>query len=235
MLAAAVFAANESLNQTPSKWPISIEMKSIQPYSTRDEYIYAMKEDLAEWFNLMYASSITAVNFTEELETGVMICYHANNVMRAAVSSGVKFESAKSATMTPSSKSCLGEYLLYRTGAKAQSFQARDNISNFISWCRQVVKVRECLMFETDDLILRKNEKNFILCLLEVARFGAKFGVQVPTIIQLEQEIEAEMALMDQNKKSASGELDANAVCKEVLLSVIQGEFLISMKVFFTS
>ena len=29
------------------------EMKSIQPYSTKDEYIYAMKEDLAEWFNSM--------------------------------------------------------------------------------------------------------------------------------------------------------------------------------------
>lgn len=31
-------------------------------------------------------------------------------------------------------------------------------------------------MFETDDLIMRKNEKHVILCLLEVARRGAKFG-----------------------------------------------------------
>jgi len=50
-------------------------------------------------------------------------------------------------------------------------------------------------MFETEDLILCKNEKNFILCLLEVARFGSRFGIQVPTIIQLEQEIEAEIAM----------------------------------------
>ena len=48
-------------------------------------------------------------------------------------------------------------------------------------------------MFETDDLILRKNENNVILCLLEVARFGSKFGIEVPTIIKLEQEIEAEI------------------------------------------
>ncbi len=50
-------------------------------------------------------------------------------------------------------------------------------------------------MFETEDLILCRNEKNFILCLLEVARFGSRFGIQVPTIIQLEQEIEAEIAM----------------------------------------
>ena len=50
-------------------------------------------------------------------------------------------------------------------------------------------------MFETDDLMLRKNEKNFILCLLEVARFGARFGMQVPTLIRYEQEIEAEMEM----------------------------------------
>jgi hypothetical protein len=48
-------------------------------------------------------------------------------------------------------------------------------------------------MFESDDLILRKNEKNFILCLLEIARFGAKFGLSVPAIIKLEVEIEREI------------------------------------------
>ena len=73
--------------------------------------------------------------------------------------------------------------------------RAYDNITNFIKWCRHVVKVRECLMFETEDLALCKNEKNFILCLLEVARFGSRFGIQVPTIVQLEMEIEAEIAL----------------------------------------
>jgi hypothetical protein len=187
-----------------------IEMKSIQPYSTKDEYIYAMKEDLAEWFNLMYMTFISASNFIEQLENGVLICEHANNVMRAAVqtckfsqqdlnAAGILANSngpTKSLFSTPGGRSLnwIGEYLLYKPDAKPQSFQARDNISNFIKWCRHIVKVRECLMFETDDLILRKNEKNFILCLLEVARFGSKFGIQVPTIIQLEQEIEAEIA-----------------------------------------
>ena len=48
-------------------------------------------------------------------------------------------------------------------------------------------------MFESDDLILRKNEKNFLLCLLEIARYGARFGVSVPALIKFEDEIEREI------------------------------------------
>lgn len=48
-------------------------------------------------------------------------------------------------------------------------------------------------MFESDDLILRKNEKNFLLCLFEIARYGAKFGVSVPSLIKLEEEIDREI------------------------------------------
>ncbi|KAG9351863.1 hypothetical protein JZ751_023114 [Albula glossodonta] len=48
-------------------------------------------------------------------------------------------------------------------------------------------------MFETDDLVLRKNEKNFVLCLLEVARRASRFGMAAPILIQLEQEIEEEI------------------------------------------
>jgi len=79
--------------------------------------------------------------------------------------------------------------------ARAGTFTARDNVSQFIKWSRSIAGVREVLMFESDDLILRKNEKNFILCLLEIARFGAKFGLSVPVIIKFEQEIERELQL----------------------------------------
>jgi hypothetical protein len=42
-----------------------LEMKSLQPYSTTDEYLYAMKEDLADWLSNMYPEwrPITADNF----------------------------------------------------------------------------------------------------------------------------------------------------------------------------
>ena len=55
------------------------------------------------------------------------------------------------------------------------TFLARDNVANFIEWCRRI-RIHECLLFETEDLVARKNEKSFVLCLLEVARYGAKFG-----------------------------------------------------------
>ena len=59
---------------------LSLETKSVQPYKTQDEYLYAMKEDLAEWFNTLYGLDISVENFFEQLETGVALCQHANNV-----------------------------------------------------------------------------------------------------------------------------------------------------------
>ena len=51
---------------------------------------------------------------------------------------------------------------------KAESFFARDNVAQFINWCRNELGISDTIMFETEDLVLRKNEKNFILTLLEV-------------------------------------------------------------------
>jgi hypothetical protein len=150
------------------------EMQSIQKYSTKTEYLYAMQEDLADWLNKMYATSLTADTFFDTLENGVLICEHANKIASAS--------------------GHILSRVSYRADAKNQTFHARDNVSNFIRWCRTSVRVRECLMFETDDLILRKNEKNFILCLLEIARFGSKYGMNVPTIIKFEQEIDNEIS-----------------------------------------
>ena len=49
-------------------------------------------------------------------------------------------------------------------------------------------------MFETEDLVSRKNEKHVILCLLEIARRGAKFGMAAPILVQFEQQIDREIA-----------------------------------------
>lgn len=180
------------LDQQNSKF---LDMESIKSYSNTDEYLYAMKEDLAEWFNSMYSTNLNAETFMDSLENGVLICEHAKQVIKAVACLSMDLQQHS--------------FIPYRADAKPQSFQARDNISNFIKWCRSSAKVRECLMFETDDVILRKNEKNFILCLLEVARYGSKYGVQVPTIIKLEQEIDNELKQeeMLKNKTSLSSSL----------------------------
>ncbi|CAF3987323.1 unnamed protein product [Adineta steineri] len=171
-----------------------LEMKSLQPYSTTDEYLYAMKEDLADWLSNMYPDwqPITADNFLECLENGALLCHHANNVNDAA-------RKMNSLSILTDCK--------FRTGARPQTFNARDNVSQFIKWARRIAGVREVLMFESDDLILRKNEKNFLLCLLEIARFGARFGVSVPAIIKLEDEIEQEIARDKQAQSQTLTEL----------------------------
>lgn len=80
----------------------------------------------------------------------------------------------------------------YKKNAIRGTFFARDNICQFILWCRSL-NIMECLLFETDDLAARKNEKSFILCLLEVARIGFNVGMPTPLIIQLEHEIDREI------------------------------------------
>lgn len=195
-----------------------LEMKSLQPYSTKDEYLYAMKEDLADWLANMYPDwrPITVENFLSclgkficlsiiilsidqsvILENGVLLCYHANNVNDAA--------------RKVSKENSLLTNCKYRMDARPQTFSARDNVSQFIKWARNVAGVREVLMFESDDLILRKNEKNFILCLLEIARYGARFGVSVPAIIKLEHEIEREIEREKYPEKFAAMTFEGNS------------------------
>ena len=54
-------------------------------------------------------------------------------------------------------------------GVEAKSFFARDNIASFIDYCAKQLLITDILRFETNDLVLRLNKKNVILCLLEVS------------------------------------------------------------------
>jgi hypothetical protein len=60
-----------------------LEMKSLQPYSTTDEYLYAMKEDLADWLSNMYPEwrPITADNFLECLGKNFNIYIFFNSII----------------------------------------------------------------------------------------------------------------------------------------------------------
>jgi len=57
---------------------------------------------------------------------------------------------------------------------------------------------------------LAKNEKVFILCLLEVARKSSKFGLEAPLLIQIEQEIDRELNCPKEQFKPQSSTLDDN-------------------------
>ncbi|KAI3372083.1 hypothetical protein L3Q82_006932 [Scortum barcoo] len=166
----------------------SAASKSIRPFKSSEEYLYAMKEDLAEWLNTLYDLDITADTFMDGLETGCALCRHANNVNRAAHDFQLEHPEAARPMKLPSK-----DVVFQSRNVVPGSFVARDNVSNFISWCRQELWIKDVLMFETNDLVERCNEKNFVLCLLEVARRGSKFGMLAPMLIQLEEEIEEEI------------------------------------------
>ncbi|KZC07972.1 GAS2-like protein 1 [Dufourea novaeangliae] len=187
---------------------VLLEARSYRPFKSSEEYLVAMKEDLAEWLNALYPElRINVDNFMDRLDTGVALCKHANNVRKSAAEY-VARRQARKISMTRSITSSLAmpmsqlSDVAFLPNAKAGTFFARDNVSNFIGWCRNSLGIIECLLFETDDLIMRKNERHVILCLLEVARRGAKFGMLAPMLVQMERQIDREIAA---DNKAANG------------------------------
>lgn len=184
----------------------SLQTKALKCFESRSAYVEAMKEDLAEWLNRLYPDlDLTTGNFFSRLETGSIMCRHANYVtnMGRKASKDAKLNDDPAvinktlSLSTPTNKRHVIDWLKvrilsFKPDAKAGTFFARDNICQFIHWCRSL-RILDCLLFETDDLVARKNERSFILCMLEVARIGYAVGVSTPLIIQLEQEIDREI------------------------------------------
>lgn len=51
-----------------------MERRQFRSFNRADEYLYAMKEDLAEWLNMLYSNiDIDAENFLSKLETGEIL------------------------------------------------------------------------------------------------------------------------------------------------------------------
>lgn len=175
-----------------------MEVRPFRPFKTSEEYLYAMKEDLAEWLTKLYCIVISVDDFLDKLETGVVLCRHANNILNRARE--FKITHAGNFSINIPDRD-----VVFRTDVVPGTFKARDNVSNFISWCR-ALNIKECLLFETDDLVMRKNERSFILCLLEVARYGAQFGMLAPVLVQIEQEIDAEIEDSEKSDNSPNNE-----------------------------
>ncbi|NXH98393.1 GA2L1 protein, partial [Pachycephala philippinensis] len=131
--------------------------RSIRPYQSSEQYLYAMKEDLAEWLKELHGLDIEVGTFVEVLETGAVLCSHANHVTQVAAEFARACpELARHLHLPSAGVAC-------NLTAQPGTFQARDNVSNFIQWCRKEMDIKDVLMFETEDLVLRKNEKNFVL------------------------------------------------------------------------
>lgn len=54
---------------------VLLEARPYRPFKSSEEYLYAMREDLAEWMNTMYPElRINVDNFMDRLDTGVALC-----------------------------------------------------------------------------------------------------------------------------------------------------------------
>ncbi|XP_048526090.1 growth arrest-specific protein 2 isoform X2 [Dendroctonus ponderosae] len=142
-----------------------------------------LKEDLADWLNKTLGTDyINRDNFLTELDNGVVICHLAQlicDTARRTASSGL------GKMNIPNVRGKCFEKAMRR------SFFSRDNVANFLKFCRSL-GVHENLLFESDDLVLHNQPRSVILCLLEVARIATKYGIEPPGLVQLEKEIAEE-------------------------------------------
>lgn len=168
--------------------PLSREEKQQEDQMTiklqvlQEQSLQPLKEDLSEWLAKTLNIDITAETFMDVLDNGVCLCNLAKVIQQKAeecVSNGTYTE-----PIPHKSPKC-------KNNAPSGSWFARDNAANFLSWC-QSHGMKQDSMFETEYLVSQTDQKSVINCLLEVARIGYKFGLEPPSIIKMETEIEEE-------------------------------------------
>lgn len=61
---------------------VLLEARPYRPFKSSEEYLYAMREDLAEWLNMMYPDlRINVDNFMDRLDTGIALCKVSLNIL----------------------------------------------------------------------------------------------------------------------------------------------------------
>ena len=145
------------------------------------EALEAIKEDICKWLAKVMQIEVTPTTFMEVLDSGVVLCKLAAMIQDAA--SKLQSDGGKEIPSIPSNRVKCNER------ADSKSFQARDNVSNFINWCRRL-GVEEAVIFESEGVVLHKDEKRVILCLLDVARFAYRVGISPPELVRMEREID---------------------------------------------
>eukprot|EP00042_Codosiga_hollandica_P024580 m.104564 g.104564 ORF g.104564 m.104564 type:complete len:806 (+) comp51601_c0_seq1:90-2507(+) len=159
-----------------------------------DERTLAYREDLAEWISGLYDLQVTEQNLMKELANGVLLCKLANYIQE----SENEYFAASGQPYTPRAP------IRFKENAAAGTFLARDNISKMIQWTK-TRGVQESVLFESEDLVNGKNEKNVLYCLMDVARktIGMK---KLPNLVEMEREIEQEEAAEREIEKEEAEE-----------------------------
>ena len=172
-------------NMASVEEPRKIKSRQAELEEKERDALLAIKEDLAEWLSALLGDSITASSFMDDLRSAVPLCRLAKLVQEAAASS----TRDPGARALPLPRVPMKE-LSYDASAAGSfhKFRAMSNATHFIEWCKKVEGVH--VLFESEGLVERKDERSVILCLLDVARVAEKLGITAPELVKMEREIE---------------------------------------------
>lgn len=174
---------------------LQLKMQEIQ-----QRHLLPLKEDVTDWLNTtLGCEDITVENYMHSLDTGIRLCRLARIIV------------SRAAQMPPEEGKepiCFA----FKCWDKATSgtFFARDNVFNFLQFCRRI-GCRENFLFETDGLVLHSQPRDVLLCLLELGRRTCQY-VEPPCLVQFEQEIDQQllMATAGRDGSSDSGYSDTH-------------------------
>ncbi|EGD74279.1 hypothetical protein PTSG_06288 [Salpingoeca rosetta] len=153
--------------------------------------------DLCRWINRVLQREVAPEDFVKTLGPGVVLLDLAKAIQAGEVQYRQEYRVEEE---FPTMK------LQVRRNAKAGTFAARDNIAQFIAWARRL-GIPDDLMFETNDLVLEKDMKQVIYCLMEVAR--CQHGVEPPRLVKMERSLDDEVALTEGTETPGDAEMDA--------------------------
>lgn len=131
----------------------------------RAEFLDVMQAEAADWIGNLLSISIPSAELLDRMISGALLCDMIS-----------KIEKKKS-----------------KSRRATNLFYARENVNKFLRGAKRLGVLDDCL-FETNDLVERKNDRKVLSCFLELARIASlKFGVEAPLIVQYEREIEEDI------------------------------------------
>ncbi|CAH8518938.1 unnamed protein product [Schistosoma intercalatum] len=208
----SIYSNTNTTNTTTSEDSSSISVNN-NNNNNKDELLLVMIEDLVDWFKQMYptmTNGMNSDNFFDYLSDGILLCHHATELHhRLTLEINQSINHSKSIPLhnirisgiqvtLPKSSPIYQKYEYHHhyhhhhSSNAIISFISRNNVSNFLQWCRQL-GMYNSILFESEDLVCKKNLRNVIVCLLELARLGNYIHMCIPDIVKLEIEIDKQL------------------------------------------